>query len=282
SEAVATDTVRVSWKMISDLTGIEAFSNLKILECAANSITTLDNLSHSLVVLDCSGNTLMSLNLSGMSNLQFLSCGGNWQLDSLDLSGCTAGYLNFHCEGNNLSYLNVKNGSLNYTPYNLGNVIFDFGPCLNLHYICSDPGDVLFLLEYFIMQGNDSIQIDTTCTFSTSSGYGTITTSGKLDYDRNGCSASDPDKTNFQLKLINDADTAQTFMVATGYSSLTEYTFYTYPGNYSIIPSITHPYFILSADTLHFTTLARSAQNLQFCVVPNGIHPNLHFPIDTS
>ena len=79
---------------ISDLTGIQFFTNLEILYCDYNVLTSLDvsgltNLEY----LHFSNNFLTSIDVSGLTNLQTLICRFN-QLTSLDVSGL-----------NNLKYL---------------------------------------------------------------------------------------------------------------------------------------------------------------------------------
>lgn len=82
----------VSSKNISDLTGIEDFSSLVILDVSFNSLVTMnlsDNIN--LEILDCSENVLENINLSNNTLLKELFSGnpgqtiGN-QMTSLDLS----------------------------------------------------------------------------------------------------------------------------------------------------------------------------------------------------
>ncbi|WP_396148923.1 T9SS type A sorting domain-containing protein [Flavobacterium sp.] len=74
---------------ITDLTGIEYFTNLLDIKCSSNLITTLD-LSNStqLITIGVDNNVLTSLNLTGLTNLFFINCGGN-QLTDLDFSTLT-------------------------------------------------------------------------------------------------------------------------------------------------------------------------------------------------
>ncbi len=71
---------------ISDLTGIEAFVNIWSLDCARNTISSL-NLSANLglQVLYCQQNLLASLEVSGCTMLENLDCSAN-QLTALDVS----------------------------------------------------------------------------------------------------------------------------------------------------------------------------------------------------
>lgn len=73
---------------ITNLTGIEHFTSLKVLHCYDNQLTWLDisALVH-LVELDCSENPLTALNVTKNHSLKTLIC-GNTYLDTIDLSNC--------------------------------------------------------------------------------------------------------------------------------------------------------------------------------------------------
>lgn len=78
--------VNCNGKWITDLTGIEAFTNLTILHCYNNPLTSLDlSQNVNLIELACSNNQLTTLNLSQNVNLVELVCADN-QLTSLDVS----------------------------------------------------------------------------------------------------------------------------------------------------------------------------------------------------
>ncbi|MGV7106445.1 DUF7619 domain-containing protein [Flavobacterium sp. U410] len=107
SEAEAIKYLSIVSLAISDLTGIEAFTNLVELRCNNNSLTGLDvsNLTN-LYTLNCGNNQLTSLNLSNCTNLYWLFCNYN-QLISLDASDC----INLHllqCRYNQLSSLDIS------------------------------------------------------------------------------------------------------------------------------------------------------------------------------
>ena len=71
---------------IEDLTGIEAFTKIRELNCDSNNLTTLDvSQNIALVRLACNINNLSFLDVSNNTELQVLSCGAN-QLTALDVS----------------------------------------------------------------------------------------------------------------------------------------------------------------------------------------------------
>ena len=129
SEALARTTLDVYTSNISDLTGIESFTNLTELNCYGNHISTLNltalisltslycynnNSLTSLNVsgltllntLDCRSNLLTTLNLAGLTSLNYFDCAANL-LTSLNVSGLTS-LIYLNCSSNHLTTLNVS------------------------------------------------------------------------------------------------------------------------------------------------------------------------------
>lgn len=93
-------------KGLTDLSGIEYFTNLKTLSCNNNNLQVLDvSKLKSLRTLRCSSCGLTSLNVEGLSNLWELTCTSN-NLTSLDLSGLNVGTL--QCAANLLETLDIS------------------------------------------------------------------------------------------------------------------------------------------------------------------------------
>ena len=92
---------------ISDLTGIEAFTSMIILDCSNNNLNSLDiSQNTALKRLFCAGNNLNNLDVTQNSLLEYIVCGDN-NLNSLDISQNTNLY-NFQCQNNNLSSIDVS------------------------------------------------------------------------------------------------------------------------------------------------------------------------------
>ena len=108
SEASAfNDTINCLYMNISDLTGIEAFVSLTILDCSNNQLTSLDvSACTALTGLACSNNQLTSLDVSANTALTILVCASN-QLTSLDVSANTALTI-LACAYNQLTSLDVS------------------------------------------------------------------------------------------------------------------------------------------------------------------------------
>ena len=106
SEALAVNRLRVV-NIISNLEGIQYFTNLQTLKCDGNVLTSLNVQSlTNLQRLECGSNQITSLNVQGLTNLQTLYCNDN-QLLSLNVQGLTNLQL-LECGGNQLPSLNVQ------------------------------------------------------------------------------------------------------------------------------------------------------------------------------
>lgn len=133
AEEIATVTeLNIEACGISDLTGIEYFTDLAFLNCNKNNLTALDvsnntaleqlyctenklstlDLSKNteLIQLLCSKNQLTSLDTNTSTALRFLNCSYN-QITSLDVSNNTE-LQNFMCNGNQLTSLDVSNNAV--------------------------------------------------------------------------------------------------------------------------------------------------------------------------
>lgn len=93
-------TLDVSSATITDLTGIEDFTQITTLNCSGNSINSLDiSKNLALTTFNCYNNKLTSLNVSKNLKLADLNCGRN-QLTSLDVSN-NAALTNLNCSYTN-------------------------------------------------------------------------------------------------------------------------------------------------------------------------------------
>ena len=102
------DRIEVEGWNISSLEGIEAFPNLKELNCENNSIQKLDlRQNPELEKLICNKNQLTQLDLSKNPNIYFLNCSWN-QLEQLDVSHLKD-LVTLDCSHNDLAQLDVKN-----------------------------------------------------------------------------------------------------------------------------------------------------------------------------
>ena len=102
--------LNVSGKNIKDLTGIEDFKNLRVLNFSNNEVTSVDLSNNNLLtLLRINNNQITNLDLSNNTLLRELYCYDN-ALVSLDLQN-NGLLFNVYCWNNNLQSLNIKNGN---------------------------------------------------------------------------------------------------------------------------------------------------------------------------
>ena len=113
-------SLNIANRNISNLKGLELFTELKELRCWNNSFTTLNLSSNTkLTYLDCAPNsTLTSLNVASCTNLERLYC-YNTSITSLSLNNCT-NLKTLRCYGTKLTSLYVYNKS-QLTEININN-----------------------------------------------------------------------------------------------------------------------------------------------------------------
>ena len=73
-------------KNLTDLNGIDRFTNLEVLDCSNNNITSLEPIKNltNLKLLGCANNKIGSLEpLKNLTNLEYLYCSGN-KIESLE------------------------------------------------------------------------------------------------------------------------------------------------------------------------------------------------------
>ena len=94
-------------KEISNLKGIEFFTNIWLLECYYNNLTTIDlSNNKKLSYINCHHNQLNELDVSGLPLLETFYCGHN-ALPSIDMSK-NEKLEDFDCQDNHLDTLNVS------------------------------------------------------------------------------------------------------------------------------------------------------------------------------
>jgi len=114
----------VSSSSIFDLSGIENFTNLVVLDCSHNGLTTLDlNANLQLVRLACNDNMIHTLDIADNTELRMLDCNNNVisQLhlgmnNLLEYLGCSSNDLNVLDLSDNvqLRILDCSNNHINY------------------------------------------------------------------------------------------------------------------------------------------------------------------------
>ncbi len=105
-----TSVLNISNKNISDLSGIEAFENISILNFSQNNLNAVDLSQNTfLISLDSFENNLTELDLSQNTLLESINTSNNL-IEMLDLSSLTV-LREILANNNSLSFLNLKNGN---------------------------------------------------------------------------------------------------------------------------------------------------------------------------
>ena len=288
SEALLVRSLYVYSSNISDITGIESFTNLRIFYCYGNQLTTLNvsgltNLQNmdcsinqlillnvsgltNLQVLNCFGNQLTSLNTSGLINLQYLSCYSN-QITSLDFSQST-NFQTLSCANNQLNSLFVKNGKIEST------LSFQNNP--NLQYICADEQQLNTIQNQITQYGYSNCHVNSYCSFTPGGLFYTIQGNNHYDNNSNGCDLGDIDYPNLKLSILNGSNTSNLIADATG-----NYHYDLQNGTYVLTPVLENPtYFNVSPTSSSVSFPPSSTPFLQnFCITPNGTHNDLEIAI---
>lgn len=237
AEAEAVWRLDVSYSSINELTGIEAFTNLEVLNCSQNPITdlpltTLVNLES----LDCSDTEITELDLSGSPNFS------NFIVDN-----CTF-----------LQHINIKNGTFLVSPE-----LCTAADTNNLAYICIDEDEQTVLTGWFT-----GLVQNTYCSFTPGGDHNTINGTVSFDLDNNGCDASDEVQAFVKLNINDGTNEYSVFTNTAG-----EYSYYTAAGNFTVTPSFENETsFNISptSGTVNFPVVDNSISIHNFCVTQVG------------
>lgn len=272
---------------------LQGLSNLTSLAVGNNLLTTLDVTScPNLYNLYASMNQLTSVNLTGLTELHSAYFNYN-NLTVLDVSTLTAlQYL--QCSFNNLATLDISNCpnfiSLACTDNNLETLFMKFGnPSLsisggypltnnpNLTYVCMDDFRIPGFLQYFNDNGMTNVVVNSYCSFVLGGNYNTISGTLTVDNNNNGCDTADGFNPYIRLNITGGLSSGATFTNAAG-----QYGFYTLAGNFTVSPSLENPaWFNVSPNNanVNFPNANNNSSMQDFCITPNGIHPDLEIVI---
>jgi hypothetical protein len=294
---------------------LTTLGQLVILECGNNQISEL-NVSglNFLITLRCDNNQLTSLNFTNCPNLDYIDCSYNL-LTSLDLSGLTI--LNiFHCYNNSITNFNFTNVVIfnDFMAYNnqisdldlsmanlsgyadfslntlqtinikngfsedllIGNFII-YSPNPTIQFICADNNELDNVVNYLTSNGLTNVVVNSYCSFTPGGNYNTITGTVTFDANNNGCDNNDIYQPNIRVNINDGTNQGATFTNNTG-----NYNFYTQAGSFAITPAIENPTWFTFSPTTATIPFANNNNNTatqNFCIAPNGVHPDLEIVI---
>jgi uncharacterized repeat protein (TIGR01451 family) len=284
----------------NNLTSLVVPDDLGYLDCSYNMLTALEVPNVAMHTLNVSYNQLTDLDLQGTSVSQTLNISGNPYTSVTVYGSCSE----FYCSDTQLGSLIMRgkgidissisdNPNLEYINFRNG---IEDGPCDDfpdcpstifsldnnpaLHSICTDSHDGS-LVNYATNLYPDLV-FTSYCEFTPSDGYNTITGQVRYDGNANGCDTADIGYPNLRLTLTSDV---MSIALGTGYTNASgAYNLYTGDAfgsfNLTIAPEFENNYF--TSDPASFTTAFTSLGNnlpLDFCITPNGIHPDLEISV---
>ncbi len=254
---------------ISSLEGISSFINLFYLDCSSNAIESL-NLGGLLTLntLLCHSNKLTSLNLVEIPELSNLVCGSNF-LKNIDASNLL-GLCLLHCENNPyLEFISVKGNSFCVFESNFSN-----NP--KLVYVCANEKDIDDFGSYFLRNGITGVNVNSYCSFIPGGTFYTIQGTTKLNTNGNGCDVLDLPLSNLKFSITDGTISGSTIANITG-----NYAIPVQSGTFTVTPVLENlSYFTVSpTNTVVTFPTQTSPFNQDFCVTPNGVHPDLEITL---
>ncbi len=276
-----------------DALDVTPLSGLRELDCSGNilnslTVTNLPDLS----VLDCGNNYLSALNLAGLDHLETLRCNQNYltaldftgldylqradcsenQLATLDFSGCPA-FIELDCsQNNNLTYINIKNGATQV--YNTTTAPNNWSGNPSLQFVCIDESEDA-LVGVIVGAYGLTVNFNEYCTFVPGGDYNTITGVLLFDGNGNGCNGDIPQP--FIKIGIDGPFPGSIFSNEAG-----GYSFYTLAGTFSVTPELENESFFTVTpvtESVTFPIVDNSVVTNNFCIAPNGTHPDVEVVI---
>jgi hypothetical protein len=305
SECQAVEFLNLNLSNITDLTGIEEFTNLKNLNCSGNNLTNINvsaltNLNEfrcensQLTSLNVSGcisltnlwienNLLTSIDISSLTNLAHLYCGNN-QLSSLDFTNLQNLEVLF-CQNNNLTSLDLSqntnlwalwcnNNQLEYLNLKNGYSSEGYAEFFihnnPLQYVCVDLVEINFVQQHIdSMALSNTCSVNTYCTFTPGGNFYTIEGNTKLDSNVNGCDVNDFNYPNLKFSITDGTTSGSLISNTSG-----NYSIPVQAGSYTITPIIENPtYFNISPTSFVANFPTQTSPLMQdFCITANGVH----------
>ncbi len=260
-------TINITSSVLSffDFTGCTGLNNLTVWNSQLNALD-FSNLNCQFITLQ-DNNLVTTMTFNNNPNLSSLSVFGS-PITTLDVSSLTA--LNsFWCANHPLlETIFAKNGA---------NESFTLGNNPNLSFICADDAQVASVQTYLNANGLSNIVCNSYCDFTPGDNYNTITGNMKFDSNNNGCDASDITPNNIRVNISDGTSTGASYLNNAG-----GYVFYTQAGNFTIAPSVENPTwfnFSPATATIPFADNNNNSATQDFCITPNGIHPDIEVVI---
>lgn len=263
---------------------LDGLTSLKKFDCSANLITSLNlSLLTNLTSLSCNGNSITNLNVSNNTNLDYLACGGN-QLSTLDVSKLSH-LTSLDCGNNKITSLDLsKLPNLKSLMFNYSDIVSIFlknGTSLNyfqyynsskLEYICADETEIPYIQSVLKSLNYSKCAINSYCSFVPGGEFYTASGTIKFDLNNDGCDSFDPVFPNLKFSISNGIASTQLIINKSG-----NYSISIQAGTHTITPVVENKsYFNISPASIIINFPDAISPHIQnFCITPNGSHPDL-------
>ena len=270
AEALAVERLNIDNANLTSLVGIENFANLLFLGCSNNQLTTLDlTFRPYMESIDCSNNLLTEVNFPPIEDEGVVI--SNNLIETLHLEahlGFT--FFMFDCSNNpNLQSLFIKDTFIEtiYSP-NYFDPIY-LSNCPNLNYICAKDSDIPNIVSAMNTNGNSNCVVNSYCSFNPPGQFYVVQGNVKVDFNGNGCTASDSIYPNMNF-VVTNGTTSGNFVANTSGT----YSIPLSAGSYTITPVLENPnYYSISPSSITVTFPNTSPVFLQdFCLTPLPIN----------
>lgn len=307
-EALAVCSLYISGSAISDLTGIEYFTNLIDLTVNNNYLTELDLTPlHDLEAFRANNNQLTDLSISGLEKLKYFMVNQN-NLTSIDISNLPSLYMIFYDNNQISSFnfndypqlksINIRNnlftnidvsGLPNLYSFDIShnlqletvslkngymnNLTVNFTDCDELKYICAEPYMLNSIWERIIEYGYSDCFANSMCHYIAGEDFYPITGQVKYDEEGDGCQPEDIDFSSLTLEISDGNHDGEVYLNEYG-----EYISGLQEGTYTMTPLLHNPeYFVVTPDMVTFSLSEEDNTEWQqdFCITANGDHPDL-------
>jgi hypothetical protein len=177
----------------------------------------------------------------------------------------------------NLTNINAKNGVNGAIYIQLGEWALNVpSNTTALNLLCADEFNISsYRNQISAFPNTDDVMINSYCSFN-SDGNNTISGTVTYDFGNDGCDATDI--TRFTKVVINDGtEEGASFTNQSG-----QYQFFTQAGNFTLSTEIENPSFFNvtpAQSTVTFLLVDESEEVVNFCITPNGVHPDLEVVI---
>lgn len=274
---------------------LTALTNLKALNCSVNQLTAIDiSANPNLSIIDCSSNQITNLDTSNCLEISTLIANNN-QLQQITIASEILFYLNVSnnllttldltnkskiesmmAENNNLQSLFIK-GAL-FTDPDMGNMFSNYRYSGNpgLRYVCASESRIAQVNARNISYGYTNSEVNSYCSFNPDGVFYAVEGNLAFDSDNNGCNQNDHGIPFQKFKITVNGASGSLIADNTGHYYLPVSS-----GNHTIVPIIENPaYFNVNPTSLNVTFPAQVSPHIQdFCITPNGTHPDLEMVI---